>query len=86
MKDPIMLPNSRIHNESGLMNISRILIGATMATGSARFLAQPPKPRLLIPENSIRHMLIRASAAVIFRSFVGGLNPKKLTMVFAKAR
>ena len=86
MKAPITLPNSRMHSDNGLMNISRTLIGATTGTGSARSFAHPRKPFWLMPEYSMRHMLMMASAAVMFKSLVGGLNPRKLTTVLAKAR
>lgn len=72
---PSTLPNSRMHKDNGRITISSTMIGATNGTGFAKCLTQCFNPFLCIPEYSIRHILITASAIVTFRSFVGGLNP-----------
>ena len=70
-----IFPKSRIHSDRGRITTSRIMIGATTGTGLAKCFTQCFSPFFRIPENSIRHILMIASAAVTFRSFVGGLNP-----------
>ena len=75
--EPKTLPNNRIHNDNGLIKISRILIGNMTGIGSAKLLSHPFVPLALIPETSIRMILISASDAVTFISFVGGLNPSR---------
>ena len=72
---PKTLPNNRIHRDRGLMNTSRILIGVTIAIGSVKLLIHPPTPFLRMPAASTRMILISASAAVTFRSLVGGFIP-----------
>ena len=81
-----MLPKSRIQSDNGRMTISRIMIGATIGIGCAKCFAQCPNPFLRIPENSMRHILMIARAAVTFRSFVGGLKPNNGAIVFEQAR
>ena len=70
------LPNSRIHSDTGRMNISIMLIGVTMAMGSAKLCMNRLNPFCFHPEYSIRKMLMIASPAVTFKSFVGGLKPE----------
>ena len=57
------------------MATSSTFMGAMMGVGAARLLRKPTPPRAWMPAYSIRQMLIRARAAVTFRSFVGGLMP-----------
>ena len=57
------------------MAISRMFIGVMMGVGAVRLLRKPTPPCAWMPAYSISTMLIRASAAVTFRSFVGGLMP-----------
>ena len=73
--EPSSLPKRRVHNDNGLIKISRILIGAIIATGSAKLFTHPLSHFLWKPAYSINTMLIRASAAVAFKSLVGGLKP-----------
>ena len=81
-----MLPKSRIQSDNGRMTISKIMIGATIGIGCAKCFAQCPNPFLRIPENSMRHILMIARAAVTFKSFVGGLKPNNGAIVFEQAR
>ena len=74
-KAPSTLPNSRIHRLVGRMAISRMFMGVMMGVGAVRLLRKPLPPRAWMPEYSMRQMLMSASAAVTFRSFVGGLMP-----------
>ena len=39
--EPITLPNKRMHNETGRIAISMMLIGATKAIGSAKLFTNP---------------------------------------------
>ena len=64
---------------------SNIMIGATSGTGLAKCPHQCFTPFLWIPLYSISSILIIASPAVMFKSFVGGLNPKS-PIRFAHAR
>ena len=50
-------------------------MGVMIGVGAARLLRKPFPPRAWMPEYSMSTMLIRARAAVTFRSFVGGLMP-----------
>ena len=61
------------------------MIGATTGTGWAKCFTQCFTPFFRIPENSIRHILIIANAAVTFKSFVGGLKPSKGATVLYQA-
>ena len=55
--------------DSEELNVDNVDVGA------ARLLRKPTPPRARMPEPSMSTMLIRASAAVTSRSFVGGLTP-----------
>ena len=73
---PRTFPKRRIHRESGLMNISKILMGVRIAIGFVKRFIHPPSPNARIPAASTKTMLITARAAGIFKSFVGGFMPK----------
>ena len=74
-KAPSTLPNNRMHRLVGRMAISRMFMGVITGVGAARLLKKPAPPRAWMPEYSMRQMLMSASAAVTFRSLVGGLMP-----------
>ena len=59
---------------------SKILIGVTITIGSLKLLNQPLTPFLCIPAYWIRIILISASPAVTFKSFVGGFIPNRPIM------
>ena len=72
---PSMFPNRRIQSDNGRITISSILRGAIRIIGCPKSFSLPRKPCFLICANSMTIMLIMASPAVTFKSFVGGLKP-----------
>ena len=75
--------SAKIQSDSGLITSSITFSGAIIATGLAKLFSQPFVPFALIPATSTSTMLMIASPAVTFKSFVGGVKPSR-PMMFAK--